>query len=379
MSTKLHAPHSSWLRAFLVLVLAALPHRASGADYTVTDCTDGASSTTLRGLVNFLISEASENKSIDASGCATITLSQGEIRVPISLTILGGGSGEGDGTTIDANLASRAFSSFDGNMNGFNKTLTLVGLNIVHGRHATANSLPAHGGCIDVLNAVVLQDSVVSDCAATTTLGQAFGGAINAGYVTLTHSRVEGGVASSATEEADGGGIRASLGFTCTQSSISGNQASSAGANYGYGGGLHSGFDGTLNQCTIDSNSAAVGGGIFFANDLSLIDSTVSGNSATTAGTGGIEGAALTIANSTITNNFGYCGGVNTGTITMNGMIKPTGPFIRKPRPSPTAASTTNFLVDRSDSSVETNAAQIASVMQNVSGRSGSDIRPIAK
>ena len=35
--------------------------------------------------------------------------------------------------------------------------------------------------------------------------------------------------------------------------------------------------------------------------------------------------------------------------------------------------------VDRSCSSVETSAAQIASVMQKVSGRSGSAIRPIEK
>ena len=70
---------------------------------------------------------------------------------------------------------------------------------------------------------------------------------------------------------------------------------------------------------------------------------------------------------------------ISTGTITIAGMIKPTGPFIRKPRPSPSAARITNLRGERSCSSVDTSAAQIASVMQNVSGRSGSAIRPIEK
>ncbi len=70
---------------------------------------------------------------------------------------------------------------------------------------------------------------------------------------------------------------------------------------------------------------------------------------------------------------------ISTGTITSAGMMMPTGPFIRKPRPRPSAASITNLRGDRSCSSVETSAAQIASVMQKVSGRSGSAIRPIEK
>ena len=70
---------------------------------------------------------------------------------------------------------------------------------------------------------------------------------------------------------------------------------------------------------------------------------------------------------------------ISTGTITIAGMISPTGPFIRKPMPRPSAASITNLRGDRSDSSVATRAAQIASVMQKVSGKSGSAMRPIEK
>jgi len=212
-------------------------------------------------------------------------------------------------------LSSRVFSSFDGVMNGFNKTLTLANLHLEHGRHSTANSLPASGGCIDVLNAVVLQDSLISDCAATTMLGQVYGGAINAGRVTLSGSRVENSLGFSATQDVYGGGIRASFDFTCTKSSVSGNQANSGGAAYGYGGGLYSAFSAGLTGCTFDSNSAAIGGGIYASGNLSLVNSTVSGNAGTSAGTGGIEGDTLTISNSTVSNNTGYCGGVQGGTI----------------------------------------------------------------
>ena len=65
--------------------------------------------------------------------------------------------------------------------------------------------------------------------------------------------------------------------------------------------------------------------------------------------------------------------------MTSAGMISPTGPFIRKPSPRPSAARITNLRGDRSCSSVDTIAAQIDSVMQKVSGRSGRAIRPIEK
>ena len=319
-TTKLHASRTFLLRAIMlpafVFALMFTSRGSSAADYTVTDCTDAMSSNTLRGVVSFVVSQGVDNKSVDVSGCATITLTQGEIRIPISMTI----SGAGQGTTIDANLASRVFSSFDGLMNGFNKTLTLANLGIVHGRHFTANSLPASGGCIDVY-AVILQDSVVSDCAATTMLGQVYGGAINAGYVTLTDSRVENGLGSSGTQDVYGGAIRASFDFTCTRSSVSGSHAGTGGGSYGYGGGLYAAFNATLTGCTIDSNSADIGAGIYSAGNLDLTDSTVSGNSATTAGTGGIEGDSITITYSTISNNLGYCGGVAGGTIAMNSTI----------------------------------------------------------
>ena len=321
MSKNLHASRAFSIRACLLpmftLVMMVAPHGIAAADYTVTDCTDAMNSNTLRGVVAFVVSQGVDNKSVDVSGCGTITLTQGEIRIPISVTI----SGAGQGTTIDANFSSRVFSSFDGFMNGLNKTLTLVNLNLVHGRHSTPNSLPASGACIDVLNAVVLQDALVSDCAATTMLGQVYGGAINAGRVTLTGSRVENSLAFSGTQDAYGGGIRASFDFTCTNSSVSGNQANTAGPSYGYGGGLYSAFSASLTGCTIDSNSSAIGGGIYASGDLSLINSTVSGNAGTSAGTGGVEGDTLTLSNSTISNNFGYCGGVQGGTIVSTSSI----------------------------------------------------------
>ncbi len=67
------------------------------------------------------------------------------------------------------------------------------------------------------------------------------------------------------------------------------------------------------------------------------------------------------------------------GTMTRIGIIRPTGPFIKNPRPRPSAASSTNLRGDRSDSSVDTSAAQIAIVIQKVSGRSGNAMRAMVK
>ncbi len=57
------------------------------------------------------------------------------------------------------------------------------------------------------------------------------------------------------------------------------------------------------------------------------------------------------------------------GSSTSPGMTSATGPFIRKPRPAAAPASAQR----------RSSAVQIPSVMKNVSGRSGSAARAIAK
>ena len=90
-----------------------------------------------------------------------------------------------------------------------------------------------------------------------------------------------------------------------------------------YGGGIENSGDLTLTNSTVSGNSAASGGGIANTGTLTLVNSTVSGNSGarpTFNGGGGIiNGGTLTLINSTVSGNSGNVGGgiSNGGTLTL--------------------------------------------------------------
>jgi hypothetical protein len=111
----------------------------------------------------------------------------------------------------------------------------------------------------------------------------------------------------------DAGGINNNGTLTLINSTVSGNSA-----DYGdlaYGGGVTN-YEGTLTliNSTVSGNSAARGGGIYnYGGTLTLTNSTVSGNTATgdLASGGGIShgGGDLTLINSTVSGNTAYSGG----------------------------------------------------------------------
>jgi hypothetical protein len=90
-----------------------------------------------------------------------------------------------------------------------------------------------------------------------------------------------------------------------------------------YGGGIENSGDLTLTNSTVSGNAAASGGGIANGGTLTLINSTVSGNTGarpTFNGGGGIvNGRTLTLINSTVSRNSGNVGGgiSNGGTLTL--------------------------------------------------------------
>ncbi len=125
---------------------------------------------------------------------------------------------------------------------------------------------------------------------------------ITADYVTLTGLTLTGG----RTTASRGGGIRATGVLTLVQSTVSGNSTAGDFAN---GGGIFSFGAVTLTQSTVSGNStagySAAGGGIYAAGAVTLTQSTVSGNS--TAGNfsygGGIRASAVTLTQSTVSGN----------------------------------------------------------------------------
>ncbi|PNW58746.1 UNVERIFIED_CONTAM: hypothetical protein BEN50_05950 [Euhalothece sp. KZN 001] len=129
--------------------------------------------------------------------------------------------------------------------------------------------------------------------------------------VTLDGLTVTGGVASTT---APGGGIFNDEDLTLTNSTVSGNSA-------GGGGGVVNNGTSTINNSTLSGNSATFGGGVVNNGTSTITNSTISGNSTSFRG-GGIDNTGTsTINNSTLSGNSASIrgGGIhNRGTSTIN-------------------------------------------------------------
>jgi len=108
--------------------------------------------------------------------------------------------------------------------------------------------------------------------------------------------------------EEDGGGIYNCFGtLTVRDSIITGNRISSGHGSFGYGAGIYNCPSSalTLINSTISNNSALIGGAICNGGTLTIMDSTISGNVARQHEGGGIANyGTLTITNSTFSGNI---------------------------------------------------------------------------
>jgi hypothetical protein len=154
------------------------------------------------------------------------------------------------------------------------------------------------------------------------------------GELTLQETTVtRGRIPASAAANRKGGAIASYGALTLVDSTIAGNSASRD------GGGLHNSGNLTVTRSTISDNSAADdGGGIRNDGAATLINSTVSGNSGTDRGGGIRNSGSLSLTDSTISGNSAQSsgGGVfNKGTLILarsivSGNLAPTtGPEVR--------------------------------------------------
>jgi CSLREA domain-containing protein len=196
-------------------------------------------------------------------------LSLGELSLGANANITGAGS---DLTIINANYASRVLSV------GGITTSTLTGLALKNGQATSAAG-------IELITAdLTLIDVVLRDNVATTQSG---GGIFNnGGALALENVLVEG---NSALLGGGGLYIYNSALAVITDTTIHDNHVTDPSGS-GTGGGIHSSIDCdlTIVQSTISSNTAPVGGGLYnHSSTARLTNVTISSNQATTTLTSG--------------------------------------------------------------------------------------------
>jgi len=238
------------------------------------------------------------------------TALNGDLDITDNVTIVGGGAT----TVVDGNGAvtqDRVFEVPSGcidNM-GFPPNcldgvlvVTLSSLTVQHGRAVST------GGGIGNLGNLTVENCVIKDNALTgaTTYG---GGIESLGSLTLTNSIVAYNIAGG---DGMGAGVYTAGPLTIDGTSFTGNQ----GAGYGGGLGVYgASFKALVRNSTFDGNGAALGGGIFNdGTELTLVNSTVSGNNSDGAGGGVYAKAGTTgLYNVTVANNRANADGLNGG------------------------------------------------------------------
>jgi hypothetical protein len=276
----------------------------------VTHCRDDDTLGSLRRSV----SESISGDTVDLSQltCSRISLRLGHIEIGVEeLHFVGPGR---DALTIDGNDTDRIFLHASGGL------LSFSDMTLERGRHIVGGTDIAYGGCIATGAELVLESVTVRDCNA---IGVgAYGGGVLSGLLRMSNSTISGNTAfgnhpTNGTAAYGGGAF--SYGVEIVDSTISGNRAIGAHnpplTHWEIGGGIFVARNGGLIERTTISNNYAMrfAGGITQEGDLTVRNSTISGNIARDDDGGGLrvrQVTAVTIENSTIAfNQAGTDGG----------------------------------------------------------------------
>ena len=128
---------------------------------------------------------------------------------------------------------------------------------------------------------------------------------IATGNVAISNITIRHGKNNVYGDAGGGGGIHNSGTLTLTNSTVSNNSAPSR-----FGGGIRNLGTLTILNCTVSHNPAYSGGGVYNSSTLAVTNSTVSGNSASSSRGGGIAnyGGTVTLINSTVSQNSAFKG-----------------------------------------------------------------------
>jgi hypothetical protein len=253
------------------------------------------------GSLRDALAAANDSDTIDATGVSgTILLISGELQITHNVTINGPGAGN---LAVNGNATFRVFENFASNV-------TISGFTITDGSAGDENG---GGGILNHGGLTLSDNSIVNNHAFTRRNDGIGGGISNSSGAALT---VTGCTINDNVTDCEGGGIYSSNAqLTLMDSTISGNSAQSFGPPcVGFGGGIFSsGGKATVTDSTVNGNTAFAGGG-GIRNDgggtLTIIDSTISENTAYFVFGGGISNDGnLTLTNSTMSGNSAPQGG----------------------------------------------------------------------
>ena len=263
----------------------------AAATHLVTTCNDQAPLTPCSsgddGTLRHAYSCAADGDTIDLTQlqCSKITLSNVLFNLVGNITLSGPGR---EKLTIEA-ASKRRVISHGGNGTD---TLTINDLTIANGYTHDGG-----GGCIYSASNIRVNSSAVTGCIAyASSSSTATGGALFAkGEITVVDSNIYSNVAKTdSTSYSEGGGIKA-YAVHLVNSNVTRNSATN-------GGGVFAQAFESENS-TISYNYARNNGGIFAGNALLIVNSTISGNGASSQQGGVNANETAAIYNSTIAFN----------------------------------------------------------------------------
>ena len=238
---------------------------------------------------------------------AMITLTNSTIRENRTTGGGGGGLACGDLTMTDSAVVTNTASKWGGGIS--------AGVGVVTLTNSSVNGNTANAGGGGGINAVVSGTVTLNNSTVNGNTAGGDGGGISVADVglTKTDSHVDDNTAGG-----EGGGVWSDISLTMENGSVSGNEAKG-----GNGGGVYAiGFDpgslvemkGVIVSGNKTTGAYGDGGGVYCVMALTLQDSTVTGNTASSSG-GGIWGySTLTVEDSTIKGNTaGSVGGLGRG------------------------------------------------------------------
>lgn len=282
--------------------IPALP----AATIPVTNCDDSGAGSLRDALQNVAV----DGDTVDMTGltCGVITLTTGSILFfQNSITLQGPGvsnlflAGSGGSYNVAPLL-------HDGT-----GTLTINDMTIEEGaKYFTDAQIDnARGGCIFSAGFVDINDSEVKYCSAQNT-GNTYGSQGGAVYaasgISLSNTSILSSSATATNTFGDGGGIFTPGSITILDSFVEGNTASS------YDGGVSVYGGGIVKYSQISNNEAHAVGGIYIKGNATIENSTISGNTADRGGGIWFNGSGatgpVTLLSSTVSGNNALTGTV---------------------------------------------------------------------